>query len=495
MFRRIYFAAASVLLVLVLAIAVCAAADHTNTRLEANGFSDYTLLNDGNERTYTRANASSTVTAHRDGGVYSLYVVFDRIPSVWTLTDITTGKTVTCGESAFLHEFVDVENLFGYAPQRVQMTFSAGTSISEIYAFGEGDLPSWVQRWEEPLERADLLLISSHSDDEQLFFAGVLPYYAGELGYDVQVIYVVSHFDTHERPHEQLDGLWAVGVTNYPIISDIPDLYSESFDGAIATYKNQGVPYEAFTEYITECIRRFEPLVVVSHDINGEYGHGTHLVVNRAIRDYLENADDAQYFPESAERWGTWMPKKTYFHLYSENQIVMNWDVPLEAFGGKTAFEVTQDGFKCHKSQHWTWFNRWIYGTSDAPIKKATDITSYSPCLYGLYQTSVGYDESGGDFFENVKTYAVLEYEEKLRAEEESRLEAESIEAARREEESRAESESIAKIERETDNEIPEPQIDNTLDIGLIFIGIVVAGIVLSAVIIALSSKNYGRKR
>ena len=503
MSKRIYFTALAVLIALLLATAVSAVADHRNAKLQATGFSDASLLNDGNERTYTKgtSNAPGVIT-EREDGIFSLYIVFDRIPSEWTLTDPSTGKSETFGTNAFLHEYVNVSEAFGYAPMKVQMTFSTGISISEIYAFGAGELPAWVQRWEKPLDRADLLLISSHSDDEQLFFAGVLPYYAGELGYDVQVVYVVSHFDTHERPHEQLDGLWTVGVRNYPIISDIPDLYSESFDGAISTYKNQGVSYEAFTEYITECIRRFKPLVVVSHDINGEYGHGTHLVVNRAIRDYLENAEDAQYFSESADRYGLWMPQKTYFHLYGENKIVMDWDKPLEAFGGKTAFQVTQDGFKCHKSQHWTWFNRWIYGSSGASITKATDIKDYSPCLYGLYQTSVGYDVTGGDFFENVKTYAVLEYEEEsLRAaEEESRLDMESIEAASREEASReeasrAESESIAEAERESDNEIPEPQIDNTFDIGLIFICIVIAGMVLSAVIIGISSKNYGRKR
>ncbi|MBQ5832168.1 MAG: hypothetical protein IIW43_01675, partial [Selenomonadales bacterium] len=212
--------------------------------------------------------------------------------------------------------------------------------------------------------------------------------------------------------------------------------------------------------------------------------------------DYLENADDAEYFTDSADKYGTWTPKKTYFHLYGENMIVMNWDEPLSAFGGKTAFEVTQDGFRCHKSQHWTWFNRWIYGSTGAPITKATDIKDYSPCLYGLYQTSVGVDTEGGDFFENVKTYATLEYEaESLREAEESRLEAESIEAASREEASIAESESLAEAERETDNEIPETGIDKTPDVGIIFICIVIAGIVLSAVIIALSSKNYARKR
>jgi hypothetical protein len=87
------------------------------------------------------------------------------------------------------------------------------------------------------------------------------------------------------------------------------------------------------------------------------------------------------------------------------NQIVMDYDTPLESFGGKTAFEVTQDGFACHKSQHWTWFYKWIYGSEENPYTKASQIKTYSPCQYGLYHTTVGTDVVGGDFFENVITH------------------------------------------------------------------------------------------
>ena len=83
----------------------------------------------------------------------------------------------------------------------------------------------------------------------------------------------------------------------------------------------------------------------------------------------------------------------------------MDFDTPLQAFDGKTAFEVSQEGFGCHKSQHWTWFYKWMYGTDDNPISKAADIKTYSPCHYGLYESKVGMDELGGDFFENVQTY------------------------------------------------------------------------------------------
>lgn len=368
-------------------------------------------MNDGNERTYSTSWGESSVILTRADGIYSMYVVFDRLPPEWVLTDTSNGTQVICGKNTFLHEFVDVEELFGYAPVEVKMSFAGGVSIAEVYAFGEGSLPKWVQKWEPILPEADLLMISSHSDDEQLFFAGVLPYYAGELGLRVQVAYVVNHFDTRMRPHEQLDGLWEVGVRNYPIIPEFPDLYSESFDGAIYAFGNYGYSFEDFCEYLTAVIRRTKPLVIVTHDINGEYGHGTHLLCVAALRECIERTADPTYFTDSADKHGVWDVEKVYLHLYGENQIVMDFDKPLEKFGGKTAFQVSQDGFSHHTSQHWTWFKRWIYGDG-YKITKATEITTYSPIYYGLYRTTVGLDTVGGDFFENVKTYAVREAEE-----------------------------------------------------------------------------------
>ena len=97
----------------------------------------------------------------------------------------------------------------------------------------------------------------------------------------------------------------------------------------------------------------------------------------------------------------------------------MDWDTPLESLDGKTPFQVTKEGFGCHKSQHWTWFYRWIYGTGANPIGKASDIKTYSPCLYGLYDTKVGQDSAGGDFFENVRTYAQRAQDEAERLAEE----------------------------------------------------------------------------
>ena len=395
-------------------------AEYESTSIQAEGFQQAQYLSDENRNTYSVSEENAVVTLMRSDGISSIYIEFDRLPKKWILKDPITGKSITCGENTFLHEYVDVETAFGELSQTLELCFEEGTVVAEIYAFSEGELPKWVQMWKPPCEKADLLLISSHSDDEQLFFSGILPYYAGERGLQVQVAYVVQHFEAnqvknHQRPHEQLDGLWKVGVRNYPVMSDFPDLYAESkdretaFKQAVSVFEAAGITYDDFLDYITECIRRFQPLVVVSHDLDGEYGHGTHVVCSKALTEALAYSADETKYPDSASKYGVWEVEKTYLHLYEENKIVMDFDVPLTAFDVKTAFEVSQEGFGCHKSQHWTWFYKWMYGTEEKPVKKATDIKNYSPCYYGLYETKVGGDNVGGDFFENVQTYAERE--------------------------------------------------------------------------------------
>lgn len=482
-----------------------AEAEYENVTFEVEGFNQASKLYDADRNTYSQCEAEGIVSVSKGEGIHSVYVEFDRIPEEWALTNPETGESVKCGQNQFLHEYVDVKALFGKAPVKLEMTFSEGTVIADIYVFSEGELPEWVQIWQPPCEEADLLLLSSHSDDEQLFFAGILPYYAGEKGLKVQVAYVVQHFEVngtknHQRPHEQLDGLWTVGVRNYPVMSEFPDLYAESkdrevaFKQASAVFESVGITYDDFVGYITECLRRFKPLVVVSHDLDGEYGHGTHVLASAALTEAIAYAMDETQYSDSAAEYGIWEIEKLYLHLYEENQIQMNFDIPLEKFNGKTAFEVSQEGFACHKSQHWTWFYKWMYGTEERPIRKATDINKYSPCYYGLYDTKVGEDIIGGDFFENVMTYEerameALKEAEALRLAEEERKEQERIQALEEAQKKEEQEAALQADAQQADKDITEPgRVQNNLVMFIIVMG-VLSGII--GVVVLLRKRRH----
>ncbi len=343
------------------------------------------MLGDGDRTTKLQWQGGS-LTVEGEEDFSSLYIIWDRPPGPWQGEG--EGISFSGGENGFIHEYV---SLAGPVRQCV-LELPAGAICCDIYAFGEGELPDWVQRWEPPLEDADLLLLPTHADDEHLYFGGTMPYYAGELGKKVQVAYFTNHWWEPYRPHELLNGLWTVGVRAYPVMSDFADQYAGSLQEAQALYDE-----EAAVAWQVEQLRRFKPEVVVGHDVNGEYGHGVHIYNTYTLQQALELSGDPEQYSDSADRWGVWDVPKTYLHLYPENPVVMDWSVPLAAFDGKTALEMARLGFEKHVSQQ-TYF-------------VVEDSGPYDCRLFGLYRTTVGADQAGGDFFEGLKPEDYSDYQ------------------------------------------------------------------------------------
>ena len=349
------------------------------------------------------------ITLTYETGFGSLYLVFTGSYGAYTMTNNDTGAVHTCGTHGFLYEFLDLVEIFGTAPTSVTLTFDNGpVTINEIVAYTPGQVPDTVQKWEAPKEDGtDLILFSTHGDDEQLFFAGLLPYYAAELDWEVLVVHLTDHHnvDTTRRVREMLAGLWAVGVKTYPVIGHFEDVKTSGLQDTYKWFEREGRTKEELLGFVVEQLRRFNPKVA-AHDFKGEYRHGEHMLYADLVAQALEISNDPFSYPELAEKYGLWDVPKAYFHLYQENPIVLDWDQPLESFDGLTAFQVTQKyGFPAHKSQQRSWFYLWIYGNY-GEIDKASQITEYSPCEYGLYRSTVGADVEKNDFFENVTTYA-----------------------------------------------------------------------------------------
>ena len=254
--------------------------------------------------------------------------------------------------------------------------------LCEMRVFGAGELPPDVQDWQPTCEKADLMLIVAHPDDEYIFFGGLLPTLARAEGRHVAVVYLT--FAGERRLLELLNGLWTAGVREYPILLPWRDRYSASLSKAYGLWNQDMV-----LDKLAELINAYRPEVVVTHDINGEYGHGAHKLCGDAslkvIRDGYRALD--------------WQPKKLYLHLWAENQIMLDWETPLEALGGQTALNVARQAFSCHESQQ----------GFDARLKNGKlykfavashDI--FDNALFGLAYTSVGPDEAKNDFMENI---------------------------------------------------------------------------------------------
>lgn len=335
-------------------------------------------LTDSNRATSLLLGGGAEVAVSSGTPFDGLYLVWDTVP---TGHEIAAGGETIAGRE-YLHEYVKLSSSVTEAVLRLPGEYT----LCDIYLFSGDNLPDFVQVWQPACERADLLALPTHADDEHLFFGGALPYYAGELGLAVQVVYMTNHFGEPYRPHELLNGLWEVGVTAYPVMGPFPDLYAslESLESAEACFGREPV-----VEFQVEMIRRFKPRVVLGHDINGEYGHGAHILNAQTLLEALPLTGDETAWPESAALYGAYEVPKAYLHLWAENQIVMDWNVPLERFGGRTAFQMAEAGFAKHVSQ--------------VDYFTVTQGGTWEDCrFFGLAHTTIGADVVGGDFFENV---------------------------------------------------------------------------------------------
>ncbi len=426
-----------------------------NLIVESEGFPSVKSLFD--KKRYdgwnTQENASITLT--HEGGIGSLYLTFGKTYGTYTVTDNDSGSSFTAGEQGYVHDFLDLQACFGACPKSVTLSFPSGpAALHELQVFSPGQVPDSVQKWQEPVDgQTDLILFATHSDDDQLFFAGLLPYYAVERDYQVQVVYYTNHYNTAPfRVHEVLDGLWAVGIRSYPVLGGFPDFGdTRTLEGALQKLGKYGHTRESLTGFVVEQLRRFKPQVVVGHDFDGEYGHAQHKVFAQMVADAVQVSQDPSVYPETAERYGTWDVPKTYIHLYEENPIVMDWDTPMENFDGMTPYEVAKKlGFPAHVSQQKGW--AYYFEGHDT----CASISNYSPCKYGLYRSTVGEDAEKNDMFENIISYGEqarlkAEEEARLKAEEEARLKAEEEARLKAEEEARLKAEEEARLKAEAE--------------------------------------------
>ena len=281
-----------------------------SSRLTGTGYSDLGFLTDKNVKNHKSSSGNAVLTVENDTPMAGLYLLFDLEYGEYTLKDTVSGKIYTAGTQGFLHEYLNLAEIFGSAVTSVTLEFNRGAvRLSEIYVFSGGKTPDFVQRWDAPLEGgADLLLFATHGDDDQLFFAGLLPYYAKAMGYRVQVAYLTDHRNlTNGRTHEMLNGLWAVGVTAYPVFGRFADFRIDDLQGTYDEYASLGVSKDTLQKFVVEQLRRFKPLVAVGHDLKGEYGHGMHMVYADLLIKALELSKGEPYgFEDSYELLFSW---------------------------------------------------------------------------------------------------------------------------------------------------------------------------------------------
>lgn len=351
----------------------------------------YTLMTDKKYTSYWESNKIKTpwiaITAPEGKPIAGLYVCFGNMPESWEIQTSDDGKdwfTAVPGDTRFLHAYVALPQPAQHVRLAVTSEKKTALRINDLFVLSEGDLPDWVQVWQPTEEKADILFLSTHPDDELIFFGGAIPTYAVEQQRKVVVAYFTRSNTT--RSSELLNGLWHMGVRTYPVIGNFKDSYAKNLKAA---YKSAGGK-DKVNEWMVGLYRQYKPEVVVTQDTNGEYGHKQHMMIADAAQNCIALAANEDEFTASTIAYGTWQVKKLYLHLYPENQITFDWTVPLKSMNGATGIELAEEAYTLHKTQ------------ASSGMSVTETGTKYDNRVFGLAFTTVGEDVRKDDFLENI---------------------------------------------------------------------------------------------
>ena len=324
-----------------------------------------------------------TITLPEDGSAVLVQAEWMKIPEKTDVTVTDADGNILLAETLETGFWVDTVSLPAGARTVVIRPYGKKAAMASIRVYGDDYPRELVQQWQEMPEHLDILFFSAHQDDEVLFFSGMIPWYS-HLGKKLGIVYMANC--GRNRYQEALRSMWFSGMRIHPVFLGFMDKEIASIDVAANCWPGS-------QEAIVRQIRRAKPDIVVVQDLNGEYGHTQHRLTALQVTRGVEYAADPAYDPESAAQYGTWDVKKLYVHLYEENQVHMNWDIPLEECGGFTSWDLAMEAFELHYSQ-----------TKTRYFRMERQSRMYDSSLFGLYRTTVGPDTPGvNDLFENLE--------------------------------------------------------------------------------------------
>ncbi len=349
----------------------------------------FTLMKDGDVSTYYALKEtkgwividSTDISGPISGVSVMLYNRYGMDYSYDLQIEGPDGEWVTVAQSKYLSNWHPLATPVNRI--RIMATSKERLRIAELRLFREGEKPDDIQDWQD-LDKADIMLLACHPDDEVLWFAGLMPVYA-DRGYKVQLVMMTPA--NEERQLELLQSAWHCGMRYYPYFIGLHDKNGhKNLEKQYTLWKGKNRVHRL----VTECFRRFKPDVVVTHGEKGEYGHSAHKATADSAKTCLKHAANAKKYPESAKKYGIWQIKKLYLHQYEENKVFMDWSQPLASFGGKSGFDIAGEAFLFHVSQvkigHYEF----------------EPVGPYDNTAFGLYYTDVGPDTGKNDFMENI---------------------------------------------------------------------------------------------
>ncbi len=353
--------------------------------MELSGLKNPKNLTDRKFTTYgeSKSQKHPNLTIESREDIYGLYLCFQRMPAYEIQVNRGSGWETLCPGGEYIHAFYALD---GVRSVRVYATDSEKQTMgfNEVYVFGQGRLPEWVQRWEPTPEKSDLLFVVAHPEEELLYLGGAIPYYAVERGRTAAVA-LMSYANTTRRS-EFLNGLWSMGYRQYPVIGSFKTAKAKGVKSAYKTIdKSNGE--KVLLRWLGGVISATRPEVIIGPDEGGEGGNGQRMMLADACRKAFSQAED-------------WQPKKLYLHLYGSSRITFDWTAPMENLGNRTGMGLAYYAYLFHKTQ------------DDQEKSVYREGIKYQNNVFGLAESRVGEDQQHTDFLENIPEADLAEIRE-----------------------------------------------------------------------------------
>ena len=183
-------------------------------------------------------------------------------------------------------------NLFELDPNARRIAVQAQAdnfAICSLYVYGEGEVPDYHPFAPTP-EKADYLLFAMHPDDDVLFLGAIIPICGVQQRYEGIAVYMGTRLRI--RRQEALNGAWTMGLRTLPVFGGFPDIPMDYYRQFSHTFTKDDV-----VRYAVTVLRTYRPEIVITHDLNGEYGHWQHQVLAQGVAEAVPLAADPNYQP------------------------------------------------------------------------------------------------------------------------------------------------------------------------------------------------------
>lgn len=242
-------------------------------------------------------------------------------------------------------------------------------SLCELRVCAAGYEPPLLTR-REPV---DLMLVLSGVSEETDLLGGLLPVYAVEHGIRTAVVYVGK--DDGNRVQEGFRALESMGADVIPVFLLQDDQATCSIDRMVSYWKENNL-----LGTLTDLIEAYQPRVIVTCDPQDTFSMVRTPFTARLMLKIMDG-----------NKPGTRSVQK-FYHLSADGETVLDWNVPLVTYGGRTAREAAETAYACYRSEE-------CYGTV---IPESSRFT--------LAYTRVGEDEARNDLFEHIDPAGLMRY-------------------------------------------------------------------------------------